>query len=79
MAKQKVKCETVTITITDEDGNGTSMVVPAYTRSFNQMEKRIAEVTENYLRLSKLAGQPMSTGDYALFVLTNAASEPTEV
>lgn len=71
-----IKCETVTVVATDEDGDTTTVVVPAYTRTPSDLQILVDRLMEEYLSRSKHTRAEVSLGDFAFFALSKAALEP---
>ena len=69
-------CETVTIKVTDEAGNSTTRVVPAFTRSFLDMQTQLEGLVAEYLQRATDEREPVSLGDFALYVVAQAAKDP---
>lgn len=77
--KTKTRCETVTVQVWDEQGGGTEIVIPAYTRPMKEMQAELTKLVDSYLFRSTISHEPMSMGDFALFALTTAAADPREM
>jgi hypothetical protein len=71
-----VKCETVTVTVEDEQGHETRLVMPAYTRPTAEFEAKVNEIVSQYIAYSTMNGAGMSLGDFALYVVSQAATDP---
>jgi hypothetical protein len=76
MGKAAIQCETVIVTVTDEAGNQSSTVMPAFTRSREEMLELLSDIAGEYIGRSVAENSPMSVGDFALYAVTRAASEP---
>lgn len=68
--------ETVTVTVVDEAGDTVSFVVPAYNRSLSELSDVVTEHLSNYLTASSKQGEPVSLGDFCLWLIRNASYEP---
>lgn len=76
---EKIKCSTVKIDITDIRGNIRSFVIPAYTVPELDFCHRIEKLLDAYVAASKTNGDPVSLGDFALFIIAMAATDPKEM
>lgn len=74
-----MECELIHVAVTDMDDNQIRLVIPAYTPGFNVVEKRIHELTSEYLEKSRRTANPVSLGDFALFLLSAASDDPREI
>lgn len=74
MADQ-VQCSTVRITV-EREGGTVSFTVPSYTVGLSAFVTRAYSLLRTYVARSLEERQPMSLGDYALHVLSVAATDP---
>lgn len=71
----EVECEIANMFI-ELNGNTTTISVPAYTRSFEEIIRIAKESINEYLSLTDMAGTAASLADLALYILSKAANEP---
>lgn len=74
-----VQCEVVIVKVAEPDGSVVAtLVIPAFTRPARQLSDGIKLKLNAYLERSKTTGDLVSTGDFALYLLSIAALEPRE-
>lgn len=71
-------CDTVLVRV-DIDDDQIRLVVPAFTVSPELLKDRIARLAATYLTASRADGEPVSLGDFALFILGQASQDPREI
>lgn len=71
----QVQCSTVRVTVTHDEGTVT-FTVPSYTVGLSAFVTRAYSLLRTYVARSLEERQPMSLGDYALHVLSVAATDP---
>jgi len=72
-----VRCEQVLADLTSEEGETRYLTIPAFTVTPEALRSRLSEIERDYFRRSADTGNLVSLGDFALYVLTLAADDPT--
>lgn len=68
--------EIVYVVVLDEIGDRTELYVPAFVRLHSDLDVVARAHLARYLDASIAAGEQTSLGDFALYLLTEAAKEP---
>jgi hypothetical protein len=74
----KVKVDTVTVSVRQGD-DCTILEIPAFTRDRILMGVIIHDHMDDYLIRSEEQGEPVSLGDFCMYLLSKASQEPFEM
>lgn len=71
-----IVCKTVNVTVGSDMMGERTLTIPAYTRETSEWLRAVADAVANYMGRSHLEDEPLSVGDFALYLLTVASMEP---
>lgn len=71
-----IRCEMVRINMLDEDGMRAVLDVPAYTRPAHELRDLAIAKLDEYLTQARGGASTVSLGDFALYLIAQAALEP---